>query len=43
VGVTFDDRHLLEGIGQHSGGQHAGRSIAENYRLPAPILRRLGS
>jgi hypothetical protein len=43
VGVTFDDRHLLEGVGQHSGGQHAGQSIAKNHRLPAPIHRRPGS
>jgi hypothetical protein len=38
-GMTFDDRHLLEGVGQHSGGQHAGHSTAKNHRLPTPIHR----
>jgi hypothetical protein len=42
-GVTFDDRHLLEGIAQHSGGEHASHSTTKNHRLPAPILRHLGS
>jgi hypothetical protein len=37
VGMTFDDRHLLEGVGQYSGGQHASHSTAKNHRLPAPI------
>jgi hypothetical protein len=39
AGMTFDDRHLLEGVGQHSGGQHAGHSTAKNHRLPAPTSR----
>jgi hypothetical protein len=37
VGVTFDDRHLLEGVGQHSGRQHASYATAKNHCLPAPI------
>jgi hypothetical protein len=43
IGVAFDDRHLLEGVGQYSGGQQAGDSTAKNHRVPAPIHRRPGS
>jgi hypothetical protein len=43
VHVTFDDRHVLEGVSQHSGGQHAGHSTAKHQRPPAPIDRRFGN
>jgi hypothetical protein len=43
VGVTFNDRHLLEGVGEDSGGQHASYATAKNHCLPAPIHRRPGS
>ena len=37
VVVTFDDRHLLEGVGQHAGSQHARHSATEHHRLPVAV------